>query len=102
MVSFPAMTRKAFLATLLAFFALALPVLPVEAQGACLSDREIQSAISSGKILPLNKIITRAGLTGKVLSFKVCENGGQLQFVISIDEGSRVRKVYVNAKTGRP
>lgn len=93
------MTRKTHISALIITAALALSGLP--AQGACLSNNDIQNAIGSGQILSFNEIVARAGLSG-VLSFKVCDRGGQWYYEVTVDEGSQVRKVLLNAKTGRP
>jgi hypothetical protein len=94
------MTRKTFLSSLLASVAVFLPIVPVAAEGACLSDREINQAVANGQILPFNTISSR--LSGKPLSFKVCDRGGQLYYEVTVDEGAQVHKVYLNAKTGQP
>ncbi len=98
------MTRKTFLSALFATAVLVLPVSPVQAQGgACLSDRAIQNAVASGKILPLNEILALAGLAGtKVLPpVKVCDQGGQPYYIVSVLQGGQAQSIALNAITGK-
>ncbi|MBU1176165.1 MAG: PepSY domain-containing protein [Alphaproteobacteria bacterium] len=94
------MTRKAFLSALLATTALTLTGFPAQAQGACLSQIEIQSLSDSGQIMPFPEV--RALLSGKALSFDVCEEGGRLVYKINVDEGGQARIISLDARTGRP
>ena len=96
------MTRKTFLSLLLATTCLVFPVLPANAQGACLSPQQIQNAKDAGQILPFPEILQRAQLPGKALSFDVCDEGGRLVYRIKVDEGGQARIVSLNAQTGRP
>lgn len=78
--------------------------LPVAAQAACLSGGEIQAAVSSGQILPLPEILSRAGIGGgsKVLQpVEVCDKGGQLYYQLSVlDKDGNARKLVLHALTG--
>lgn len=98
------MTRKTFLSALLASTALFLSGVPANAQGACLSSQQIQSAVASGSILPLNEILARSGIPpNTVLSpVRVCDQGGQPYYQIPVDEGGQARTIALNAITGQP
>ena len=99
------MTRKTLLLALFASTALILPGLSAGAQAACLSDREIQAAVASGQILPLNAVMAQAGLPPgtKVLPpVQVCDQGGQLFYTVNVLEGGQARTISLNARTGRP
>jgi hypothetical protein len=58
---------------------------PASAQ-ACLDNRQIQEAVSSGQILPLANVLTNAGIDAAttVLSVQVCDQDGQMVYVIGI------------------
>jgi hypothetical protein len=70
----------------------------------CLSTGQIQQAVSSGEILPLNQIVAMAGLEGnaKVLQpVMVCDHGGQLYYELSVlDRSGNASKVRLHALTG--
>lgn len=88
--------------TILAFIAAALPVLgggPVNAQDACLSGAEIQQAVSSGRIMPLEDVLSSNGLTRNdvVGSIKVCEQGGRLAYTIPVNRGGSAENLVVPA-----
>ncbi len=98
------MTSKPVFAALFAIAILTWPISPGFAQGgACLTDRDIQSSVAAGKILPLNRVLASAGLGDvKVLPpVKVCKQGGQLSYIISILQGGQAKTISLNA-TGRP
>lgn len=56
------------------------------AQAACLSKREIQDAVSSGQIKSLDTVLSEAGIGSnqEVLNVQVCDNGGQLVYIIGV------------------
>ncbi len=88
--------------TILALFAVVLPLAggaPAYAQSACLSGSEIQQAVSSGRIAPLEDVLARNGLTRNdvVGSIKVCEQGGSLQYTIPVNQGGSARNLVVPA-----
>lgn len=70
--------------------------------GACLSAVEIQNAISSGQILPLDQILARAGLSKSDLvgRFSVCDNGGTLFYELPTLSGGKAQTLILNAHTG--
>jgi hypothetical protein len=77
--------------------ALALTVLApatlsqVAAQGGgCMGNAEIQEAISAGRIAPVGQVLAREGIPSstQVLSVRVCEQGGGLQYVLAVLEAS--------------
>lgn len=58
-----------------------------QAQGqACLDKIQIQDAVSSGQILPLDVVLARAGVDARqsVLNVQVCDQGGQLVYIIGV------------------
>lgn len=77
---------------------------PAAAQSGCLSGSQIQQAVSSGQILPLNQILARAGIGGgsKVLQpVAVCDRGGQFYYQLSIlDKNGNASKLVLHALTG--
>jgi hypothetical protein len=64
-------------------FALAPPAM---AAGHCLSNKEIQAALSSGQISPVAAALAQAGVgrDAKVLSVRVCEEGGRMVYVVAV------------------
>jgi hypothetical protein len=56
------------------------------ANAACLDNREIQDAVSSGQIMSLAAVLAAAGIDGntKILNVQVCDNGGQLVYKIGV------------------
>ena len=98
------MTRKALLLALLASTALSLTGLPAAAQGACLSDRDIQNAWASGQILPFERIKASLPPGAKVVGkFEVCDQGGQFRYLVPVlINGSDARTISLNAVTGQP
>jgi hypothetical protein len=88
----PGMKRKTrrpsvlpVLATLLALVLTGVGTLPASAQ-ACLSDREIQEAVSSGRIKSLYDVLASAGIDSSqsVLNVQVCDQGGRLVYIIGV------------------
>lgn len=72
------------------------------ALAACLSNGEIQQAVGSGQILPLNQVVAMSGLDAKVLQpVMVCEHGGELYYELSVlDKSGNAGKVRLHALTG--
>jgi hypothetical protein len=61
---------------------------PAEAQDACMSNRELQTAIESGEVAPVAAVLEQAGVgrDTQVLSVEVCQdNGGWAYFVGVLD-----------------
>lgn len=58
---------------------------PVGAQ-TCLDNRDIQEAVSSGRILSLDAVLAAAGIDGsaEILNVAVCDEGGGLVYVIGL------------------
>lgn len=58
---------------------------PAHAQ-ACLDNRQIQEAVSSGQIMSLADVLASAGVDGsaEVLSVQVCDEGGGLVYIIGV------------------
>ncbi len=52
----------------------------------CLDNRQIQEAVSSGEIMSLADVLASAGIDGsaEILSVQVCDDGGQLVYVIGV------------------
>lgn len=92
------MTRNAILSALTAAAFFALTGVTAEAQSTCLTPQQVNAAASAGQIVWLHDL----QLPGKVLSFEVCDRGGQLFYEVTVDEGSSINKVVLNARTGRP
>lgn len=97
------MTRKTFLSALLASLALFLPASAAQAQGACLSPQEIQNAHATGQILRFEQVRANLPPDMKVVGeFKVCDQGGQLYYIIPVLQGGNAQTISLNASTGRP
>lgn len=78
---------KTLLAAPFVALILSSAIVPAAAQGgSCLSNREIQDAIASGEILPVSQALQNAGVdrSQEVLSVKVCDNGGQLYYIVAV------------------
>ncbi|WDR02763.1 hypothetical protein PSQ19_00540 [Devosia algicola] len=76
-----------FLTCVLMVVGLVLATSPIAmAQGACLDKRTIQEQVSSGQIMSLDAVLASAGIDGnqKILSVQVCDQGGQLVYVIGV------------------
>lgn len=58
---------------------------PAHAQ-ACLDNRQIQEAVSSGQIMSLADVLASAGIDGsaEILSVQVCDEGGGLVYIIGV------------------
>lgn len=59
---------------------------PVMAAGNCLDPASVQAALASGRIAPLSTVLADAGLGRgyKVVSADVCEENGQLMYVVAV------------------
>jgi hypothetical protein len=53
---------------------------------ACLDNRQIQEAVASGQIMSLADVLASAGIDGssEILSVQVCDQGGQLVYIIGL------------------
>ena len=53
---------------------------------ACLDNRQIQEAVSSGQIMSLDAVLAAAGIDGsaKILNVAVCDEGGRLVYRIGV------------------
>lgn len=80
------MTRKPRFSIAALALGLALLAAPGLAQETCLSDAEIQAAVSNGTILPVARVLEREGIAAstQVLSVRVCGAGGQLNYVLAV------------------
>jgi hypothetical protein len=75
-----------FLASVAVALAIGLAgAVPAHAQ-ACLDNRQIQEAVSSGQIMSLADVLASAGIDGsaEVLSVQVCDEGGGLVYIIGV------------------
>tara|TARA_R110002020_G_scaffold67776_1_gene177787 strand:+ start:1781 stop:2071 length:291 start_codon:yes stop_codon:yes gene_type:complete len=56
------------------------------ANAACLDNRQIQEAVSSGQIKSLDAVLASAGIDGsaKILNVAVCDEGGGLVYHIGV------------------
>jgi len=91
-----------FLAGLLAAGLLLGLGLPADAAGACLGKRDIQQAVSDGKILPLASVLSAGGISpSDVVSFQVCQQGGGYVYVLQVYGSGDAETVTLNASTGR-
>ena len=70
----------------------------------CLSDGDIQNAISNGQILSLDQIVLGGGLSKNdvVGRFKVCSREGTFYYELPVLIGGKAQTVVLNALTGRP
>ena len=74
------------LASIAVALALGLAVAsPAQAQ-ACLDNRQIQEAVSSGQIMSLADVLASAGIDGsaEILSVQVCDEGSGLVYIIGV------------------
>jgi uncharacterized membrane protein YkoI len=96
---------KKLIRTLLVPFAVAL-ALGLGATGtaqaqACLDNRAIQKAVSSGEIMSLAQVLSSAGIdsSSEVLSVQVCDQGGRLVYIIGVLTGSgEAQNLVLNAQ----
>lgn len=53
---------------------------------ACLDNRQIQEAVSSGQIMSLADVLASAGIDGsaEILSVQVCDEGSGLVYIIGV------------------
>jgi hypothetical protein len=53
---------------------------------ACLDNRQIQEAVSSGEIMSLAQVLSSAGIgsNAEVLNVQVCDEGGRLVYIIGV------------------
>lgn len=53
---------------------------------ACLDNRQIQEAVSSGQIMSLAAVLASAGIDGsaEILNVQVCDQGGRLVYIIGL------------------
>lgn len=56
------------------------------ANAACLDNRQIQEAVSSGEIMSLAQVLSSAGVgsSAEVLNVQVCDEGGRLVYIIGV------------------
>ena len=85
-------------------FGAAVPAYAASKDRACLSDQEIQSAISSGKIKSWPKIKKMARISGdyqEVSDVRVClVNGVPFYTVNLVSSSGEARKIVLNAMDG--
>lgn len=96
---------KNALISLLISVAVALPLVVAAptssyAQGNCLGNGDIQNALASGQIQPVDSVVANAGLDPQnLLSVKVCDAGGQLVYVVAVaDSSGEVQNLTLNAQ----
>ena len=66
--------------------ALGLASTGVASAQACWDNRQIQEAVASGQIMSLADVLASAGIDGssEILNVQVCDQGGQLVYVIGL------------------
>jgi hypothetical protein len=66
--------------------AIALASTTTASAQACLDRREIQEAVSSGRIMSLDAVLASAGVGGdaEILNVQVCDEGGRLVYIIGV------------------
>jgi|GEM_PF-5679177 len=69
------------------------------AQEGCLSNREIQAAISEGRLAPLGQVMASAGVSAKPLDpVRVCGSGGSYYYELNvIDQSGATQSLRLNA-----
>lgn len=76
--------------------------MPADAAGACLGKRDIQKAVSDGRILPLASVLAAGGISpSDVVSFQVCEQNGGYVYILQVYGSGDAETVVLNASTGR-
>ena len=79
----------------------AMLLAPAWAQENCLTDAQIQSAVASGNIQPVARVLEREGIPAstQVLSVRVCETGEGLSYVLAVlGEAGEARTLTVSAQ----
>ena len=66
--------------------ALGLAATGMASAQACWDNRQIQEAVASGQIMSLADVLASAGIDGssEILNVQVCDQGGQLVYVIGL------------------
>ena len=74
------------LAPITVALALGLAGTGVASAQACWDNRQIQEAVASGQIMSLADVLASAGIDGssEILNVQVCDQGGQLVYVIGL------------------
>lgn len=96
-------TPSSFCAIVLAAMAFGLVAITPAAAQSCLGKRDVQEAIATGQILSLAEILGRAGIDSsqEVLSVQVCDQGGQLVYIVAVlDDSGGAENLVLNARTG--
>jgi hypothetical protein len=89
--------RKIPGAPLLAF-ALALVILPPQAEASCLSPSEARQVVAAGQAVPLSAALRRAGISGEVVRVSLCRRGaGYVYEVAVLEPDGRLRQVTIPA-----
>jgi uncharacterized membrane protein YkoI len=91
---------SASLALALALALAATSVGPSQAQ-ACLDNRQIQEAVTSGEIMSLDAVLATAGVdaNAEILSVQVCDQGGALVYVIGVlSPDGQARNLVLSAR----
>jgi hypothetical protein len=67
--------------------------------GGCLSNRDLQAAISSGEIPPVAEVLESQGVNpDDVLSVKACDEGGEIVYVVGVlDEYGEAQTLVLRA-----
>ena len=75
-----------FLAPIAVALALGLAGTGAANAQACLDNRQIQEAVSSGEIMSLADVLASAGIDGsaEILNVQVCDEGGRLVYIIGV------------------
>lgn len=93
-------TASIALATALALALAAAATTPGQAQS-CLDNRQVQEAVASGQIASLDQVLAQAGIDGSysVLSVEVCDQGGQLVYVVGVlSPSGEARNLVLSAR----
>lgn len=74
---------------------------PALAQENCLGKRQIQQAIDSGEIMPLDQALAEADRDEQPLSVKVCDVDGSPTYQVNIiNQQGEGERIFLKAKRG--
>jgi hypothetical protein len=87
------------LAAVLLCAALVVPGFAQGGGGGCLSNRDLQAAISAGEIPPVAEVLESQGVNpDDVLSVKACDEGGEIVYVVGVlDEYGEAQTLVLRA-----
>lgn len=73
-----------------------------ESAHACLSNAQVQQAISQGKAQRLSSIKRSLGNRGEIIRVALCDSGGGLVYRLTVlGNNGQVQQVTLDARTGR-